>query len=70
MRWTPEARARQAALIHAWRPWVASTGPRTELGKAIASRNADKGLGTVQIRQTRTMVGQLILAAKASLRHV
>lgn len=70
MRWTPEARARQAALIHTWRPWVASTGPRTELGKTTSSRNADKGLGTVQIRQTRTMVGQLIRAAKASLRHV
>lgn len=70
MRWTPEARARQAALIRTWRPWMASTGPRTELGKATASRNADKGMGTVQLRQTRAMVSQLIRAARASLRHV
>lgn len=67
MRWTPEARARQAALIHAWRPWVASTGPRTELGKAASSRNADKGLGTVQLRQTRHMVALLIAAARNNL---
>ena len=40
--WTPERRARQAALIRTWRPWDRSTGPRTEAGKAKASRNADK----------------------------
>lgn len=70
MRWTPEARARQAALIGTWRPWMASTGPRTELGKATASRNADRGLGTVQLRQTRAMVAQLIAASRERLRHV
>lgn len=40
--WTLERRARQAALIRTWRPWDRSTGPRTEAGKAKASRNADK----------------------------
>ena len=40
--WTPERRARQAALIRTWRPWDRSTGPRTEAGKLKASRNADK----------------------------
>ena len=40
--WTPERRARQAALIRIWCPWDKSTGPRTEAGKAKASRNADK----------------------------
>ena len=40
--WTPERRARQAALIRTWRPWEQSTGPRTKAGKAKASRNADK----------------------------
>lgn len=42
-RWTPEARAKQAALITAWQPWRASTGPRTDAGKAKVARNADKG---------------------------
>ncbi|MEO8408884.1 MAG: hypothetical protein ABI476_10685 [Oxalobacteraceae bacterium] len=40
--WTPERKAKQAALIRTWRPWEASTGPVTRQGKAIASRNADK----------------------------
>ena len=40
--WTSERRAQQAALIRTWRPWDRSTGPRTEAGKAKASRNAAK----------------------------
>ena len=43
--WTPERRARQAELIRTWRPWDRSTGPCTEAGKAIASRNANKAGG-------------------------
>ena len=41
--WTPERRARQAALIRTWRPWEKSTGPRTPEGKARTARNGDKG---------------------------
>ena len=41
--WTPERRARQAALIRTWRPWEQSTGPRTDEGKARTARNGDKG---------------------------
>ena len=41
--WTPERCARQAELIRRWRPWEKSTGPRTEAGKAVVSRNAYKG---------------------------
>lgn len=37
--WTQERRARQAALIRTWRPWEKSTGPRTDEGKAVVSRN-------------------------------
>lgn len=37
--WTPERRARQAALIRSWKPWEKSTGPTTEAGKAIVSKN-------------------------------
>lgn len=40
MRWTPEARARQAELIAGWRPWERSTGPRTVEGRARSSQNA------------------------------
>ncbi len=38
--WTPERRARQAALIRTWKPWAQSTGPRTAEGKAQAAENA------------------------------
>ncbi len=42
--WTPERRAKQAEAIRRNKPWLRSTGPRTAEGKAIASRNADKGV--------------------------
>ncbi len=41
--WTPERRARQRAAIQRWQPWARSTGPRTATGKALSSKNADKG---------------------------
>ncbi|MDX2164533.1 MAG: hypothetical protein SFW07_03845 [Gammaproteobacteria bacterium] len=39
--WTPEERARQAELIHAWSPWV-KAGVKTPEGKAISRMNAYK----------------------------
>ena len=41
--WTPERRARQAALIRVWRPWEKSTGPKSPAGKATSASNAFKG---------------------------
>ena len=41
--WTPERRARAAQLIHTWKPWERSTGPKTTEGKAKVSRNPWKG---------------------------
>jgi hypothetical protein len=41
--WTPERRARQAAIATQTRPWEKATGPRTAFGKAISSRNASNG---------------------------
>lgn len=41
--WTTERRAQQAEAIRRWKPWEASTGPRTAEGKRRASRNAWKG---------------------------
>ena len=49
--WTPERRAKQAALIGTWKPWERSTGPRSPDGKAKASRNAFKGGERPQLRQ-------------------
>lgn len=49
--WTPERRARQAEVIRRAKPWEKSTGPKTDEGKAISSRNAHKGLGREERRQ-------------------
>ena len=68
--WSAERRARQSALCLQWQPWRFSTGPRTELGKSMSSRNADKGLGTTELRQMRHLVAQLIAAHRESLSRV
>ena len=49
--WTPERKARQSKLIQQWQPWKKSTGPKTDAGKSISSRNADKGGTRVLLRQ-------------------
>ncbi len=38
-------------LIHKWKPWKKSTGPRTPEGKAKASQNAYKGGIRPQLRR-------------------
>src|SRR5262245_11697198 len=39
-RWTPERRAKQAAAVRTWQPWLKSTGPKTHEGKARSAGNA------------------------------
>jgi hypothetical protein len=41
--WTPERRALQAAMIHTWKCWEQSTGPRTAAGKAKSAQNVSVG---------------------------
>lgn len=41
-RWTEESRKAQAERIRTQKPWEHTTGPKTEEGKARASRNATK----------------------------
>ena len=50
--WTPERRAKAAERMQRNKPWEKSTGPRTAEGKAVSSRNADKG---VRREETRAM---------------
>jgi hypothetical protein len=72
--WTPERRARQAALIRTWRPWEKSTGPRTADGKARAARNGDKGgewkIERDKVRELKTTVGNLLRRQRELLRRV
>jgi len=48
--WTPERRAKQAQAIQAWQPWKRATGPRSDAGKARASRNAYAGAVRLKLR--------------------
>lgn len=63
--WTPERRARQAALIRSWKPWERSTGPRTESGKAAASMNRECSLQAArhEVEQAR----RKLMAAQSRL---
>ena len=54
--WTPDRRARQAALIRTWSPWEQSSGPRTPEGKAKASRNAWSGGDWLKMRELSRLV--------------
>jgi hypothetical protein len=50
--WTPERRARQSQAIARWKPWAASTGPRTAAGKARSRLNAARhGLRSAPARE-------------------
>ena len=61
MRWTPEARARQAERIREWRPWLKSTGPRTDEGKRVSRMNALKsGANDVEMRELEALIRELV----------
>jgi hypothetical protein len=57
-RWTEEERKRQAERVRQWRPWEQSTGPKTEEGKAIASKNAYKGGTREMLRELGRVLGE------------
>ena len=65
--WTPERRARQAALIKSWRPWEQSTGPRTAEGRARSSRNGFKGGHWLFLRELRRTLNDLLRQQRESL---
>ncbi len=62
--WTPERRARQAALIRTWKPWKQASGPRTPEGKAKASRNAWTGGHWLKMRELSRMVNAEVNVAR------
>lgn len=67
--WTPERRARQAALIHKWRPWEQSTGPITPAGKARVSYNAVvHGAYTAQEKENALRLATFMRACGESLK--
>jgi hypothetical protein len=67
--WTPERRARQAALIRNWRPWEQSTGPRSAEGKARTSRNGFKGGNREQLRELARELNEALRDQREALRR-
>ena len=66
--WTPERRAKQAEAIKRWRPWAKSTGPATDIGKAIASQNAVKhGLRGREWTEARKRMNDMLRACRKRL---
>ena len=69
--WTPERKARQAALIRTWKPWERSTGPRTDEGKDRSSQNAlIHGEYNQEARAMRQEISDLMMDCKEHLRHM
>ena len=66
--WTPQRRARQAALIKTWKPWQQATGPVTEEGKARVSRNGYKGGSWQKLRDAIKEMNVLLRKQKDGLR--
>ena len=55
----PARRARQSVLIHQWKPWERSTGPRTSEGRALSARNAYKGGERPRLRSLASLLRHL-----------
>ena len=74
--WTDEQKARQAALIGAWKPWNRSTGPKSAEGKRIVSQNVLVGnanraaalaIATEELKAAQAKVARLTRRSAAHL---
>ena len=69
-RWTPAARAAQAAKIRGWQPWLNSTGPKTIAGKERCRLNAEKhGSYSADARREQEYLNALLLLAREEERE-
>ena len=66
--WNKSQREAQANAIRRWKPWLSATGPRTAIGKNVASRNSLKhGCSTRWIFELRCMERRAKLLQARSL---
>ena len=68
--WTPERRAKQAALIRSWKPWERSTGPRTDEGKVRVARNGFKGAHRPLVRELAKAMNELLREQREGMRRI
>jgi hypothetical protein len=57
-------------MIRNWKPWEKSTGPKSKAGKAVSSRNGDKGGLWAELREMRKETNALIQEHREVLRRV
>jgi hypothetical protein len=50
-----ETRILRAELIHRWKPWEKSTGPKSEKGKAKVAQNGFRGNPRKTIQEARLL---------------
>jgi hypothetical protein len=66
MAWSEEQRRLQAARIRQRKPWLKSTGPRSEAGKQRSSMNAFKGGTRKNLREFARLIRGLKLPCASS----
>jgi len=55
--WSKQSRSRQKELVSHHKPWLKSSGPKSDEGKRRSSKNADKGKTPLrEIQKTITRV--------------
>lgn len=52
--WTAARKAQQAKMIRRWKPWTASTGPKSGPGKARSAMNRYRGGVRRLVRKLRS----------------
>jgi hypothetical protein len=69
--WTSEQRAAQSAAIRRWRPWAKSSGPTSDIGKAVASQNAVKhGLRGREWTEMRKRMNDMLRACRDRMKQI
>ena len=62
---TPEHRALRAKIIHRWKPWEKSTGPKSAEGKKAVSQNPYKGGQRALMSEIRQALSEQAESLKA-----
>jgi hypothetical protein len=68
--WTEEKRQAERNRINQTKPWLKSTGAKTQEGKAICSQNAFKGGLHERINRLRVQVNAMLKEQKEALNRI